>query len=124
MKVIRICLLTWNFVKGENHKHLKNTLICKAKQFMLTNVVFFFLEKSIYFRRRCKYCARPRAKLYLHLAGLRPSHASFTDPVFLPASPWEPLFPVGSQCDNIIQVDITFIIPKLIDKVPSHAKGA
>ena len=37
---------------------------------------------------------------------------------------------VGNQCDNTqfgitdIQVDITFIIPKLIDAVPTHAKGA
>ena len=38
---------------------------------------------------------------------------------------------VGNQCDDKItskitniHVDITFIIPKLIDGVPSHAKGS
>ena len=40
------------------------------------------------------------------------------------------LFLVEIQCDNTrsklqnIQVDMTFIIPKLIDGVPSRAKGA
>ena len=41
----------FEFCEGKNHKHLKNTLIYKAKQFMLTIV---FQEKSTYFRRWCK----------------------------------------------------------------------
>jgi hypothetical protein len=50
--------------------------------------------------------------------------------IFLPAPTWELLL-VGKQCDKTgpvkitsIQVDITFIVPMLIDGVPSYAKGA
>ena len=41
----------FEFFEGNNYKHLKNTLIYKAKQFMLTII---FSRRSIYFRRRCK----------------------------------------------------------------------
>ena len=40
---------TFEICEGENHKHLKNTLIYKAKQFML--IICFFQETSTYFRR-------------------------------------------------------------------------
>ena len=36
MRVIQNYVLTLNFVKEKNYKQLKNTLICKAMQFMLT----------------------------------------------------------------------------------------
>ena len=36
---------------------------------------------------------------------------------------WQPMRQYPVKITNI-QVDITFIIPKLIDGVPSHAKGA
>ena len=40
MKVIENYLLTLNLCEGDNCKHLKDTLIYKAKKFMLT-IVFF-----------------------------------------------------------------------------------
>ena len=45
-------------------------------------------------------------------------------PPSLPVPAWK-LFLIGNPVKIIkIKVDITFIIPKLIDGVPSHAKGA
>ena len=36
--------ITFEFCKGKNHKYLKNTLIYKAKQFMLT----IFFSRKVY----------------------------------------------------------------------------
>ena len=44
MKVIQNYILTLNFGKEKNYKHLRNTLIYKAKQFMLK----FFCLKSLH----------------------------------------------------------------------------
>ena len=41
----------FEFCEGKNHKHLKNTLVYKGEQFILTKR---FQEKSTYYRRRCK----------------------------------------------------------------------
>ncbi len=45
MKVIQFYELTLNFVKKKNHRHFKNKLIHKAKQFMMTNK---FPKKSLH----------------------------------------------------------------------------
>ena len=65
------------------------------------------------------------ARSHLHLVGPRPLHASFTAQSSgvgtLPR--WELMWQYLVKITNI-QVDITFIVPNLIDEVPSHVKGA
>ena len=69
-----------------------------------------------------------RARSHFHSARPYSSHTSFTTQSSFPhlhgnSSHWEPMWQYPVKITNI-QVDITFIIPKLIDGVPSHAKGA
>ena len=69
----------------------------------------------------------PWARSHLHSVRPRPSHASFIV--------WSSYLHLHGNSSSLginvtipvkitnIQVDITFIIPKLIDGVPSHVKG-
>lgn len=74
---------------------------------------------------------RPQARSHLHSARLCPSLTSFTTRSSclhmrgrLGALPsWEPMWQYMVKITNI-QIDITFINPKLIDGVPSRVKGA
>ena len=70
------------------------------------------------------------AKSHLHLARPRPALPTLPSLPDLPAytyvgtSPrWKPMRQYPIKITNI-QVDITSIVSKLIDGVPSHAKGA
>ena len=71
----------------------------------------------------------PWARSHLHLIGPRPSHASpslpkLPTPTCVGTLPrWEPMWQYPIKITDI-QVDINFIIPKLIDGIPSHVKGA
>ena len=38
----------FNFCEGKNHKQLKNTLIYKAKQFVLTTNKIIFFKRKVY----------------------------------------------------------------------------
>jgi hypothetical protein len=65
----------------------------------------------------------PRTNSYLHSIVPHPSNASFfTARTCVRTLPhWEPMWQHLVKI-TIIQVDITSIIPKLVDGVPSHAK--
>ena len=65
-----------------------------------------------------------RARSHLHSIGPHLSYASFIarTNVGTPLR-WEPMWQYPVKITNI-HVDITFIIPNLIDDTPPHAKGA
>jgi hypothetical protein len=71
---------------------------------------------------------RPRARSHLHSARpcppTSPSVPSIPTRTCVGALPcWQPMCQYMVRITPI-QIDMTFIIPKLIDGLPSHAKGA
>ena len=52
-----ILCTNFEFCEEKSHRHLKNLLIYKFKQFMMTKKI---QGKSTYLRRQCKWCASNR----------------------------------------------------------------